>query len=81
MLLLSRLMSPIIILSTIVILLYFPNAQAAKVNFFDTLDPRSPNIEKILKQLDADYEKITGKSAHLYVGPLDDFFGHCYRNS
>lgn len=82
MLLLSRLMKPIIILSTILILLNFiPNARAAKVNFFDTLNPRSPNIEKILKQLDADYEKITGKSAHLYVGPLDDFFGHCYRNS
>ncbi|MBC7537663.1 MAG: L,D-transpeptidase [Bacteriovorax sp.] len=57
------------------------NAFAAKTNFFDTLDPRSPNIEKILHQVDMDYESVTGKSAHLKVGPLEDIMQGCFRNS
>lgn len=31
-------------------------------NFFDDLDPRDPNIEQILKELDEDYRSETGKS-------------------
>jgi hypothetical protein len=57
------------------------NAFATHYNFFDTLDPKSPNIKKILKELDKDYERITGKSAHLQFGPMDDYSAGCFRNS
>lgn len=62
-----------------------PKAFAAKGNLFDELDPRSPDIEKLLKDVDEDYEKTTGKSAHIYNvmdEELDDLLGpSCYRNS
>lgn len=57
------------------------HAQARQGNFFDTLDPKSPKIEKILQELDADYESTTGLSAHLEVDFLDDLMRGCYRNS
>lgn len=64
-------------------------AYGAKGNFFDELDPRRPDIKKILKDLDADYESATGKSAHLEMNLATDFFQdsledllpRCYRNS
>lgn len=34
-------------------------------NFFDDLDPRDPNIEQILRELDEDYRLETGKSPFL----------------
>lgn len=62
------------------------DAYAEKGNFFDTLDPKSPNIQKILKELDADYESTTGLSAHpeedyLDVDSIDQMLRGCYRNS
>ncbi|MFA6236029.1 MAG: L,D-transpeptidase [Bacteriovorax sp.] len=60
---------------------HWANAFAAGGNFFDTLDPRSPDIEKILKDLDEDYEKTTGLSAHLEVDLLEDLLPRCFRNS
>ena len=54
---------------------------AVNYNFFDTLDPRSPDIEKILRIVDADYESISGISAHLAYGPLEKILPSCYRNS
>ena len=67
-----------------------PQAFAAKGNnLFDELDPRSPDIEEKLKEMDEDYEKTTGKSAHIdeYVqafieAGLEDLLGpSCYRNT
>lgn len=57
------------------------NAYASKENFFDKLNPKRKDIEKILKEVDADYESTTGKSAHLEVDPLETLFPSCYRNS
>lgn len=57
------------------------NAYASKDNFFDKLNPKRPDIEKILKEVDADYESTTGKSAHLEIDPLEELFPSCYRNS
>lgn len=56
-------------------------AFASNHNFFDTFNPKSPNAEKILKQIDQDYERITGKSSHLKVDPLDDIMSSCYKSS
>ena len=54
-------------------------------NVFDELDPRSPNIEKQLKEMDEDYERTTGKSAHPFniqdYDPMEEFSASCYRNS
>jgi len=62
-----------------------PKAFAEKGNLFDELDPRSPDIEKLLQEVDEDYEKTTGKSSHIYSvidEELDDLLGpSCYRNS
>lgn len=69
------------------VLMHFNHSANAAIdrrfNFFDRFDPRSHNVDKILKQLDADYESITGKSAHLILilSPLDDLMARCYRNS
>lgn len=52
-----------------------------KDNFFDKLNPKRRDIEKILKEVDADYESTTGKSAHLEVDPLEMLWPSCYRNS
>ena len=58
------------------------NAYASKGNnVFDELDPRSPDIEKTLKEMDADYEKSTGQSPFLEVDPLEELLPSCYRNS
>jgi hypothetical protein len=56
-------------------------AKAKKGNFYDELDPRSPNIEKIMKEMNEDYEKRTGKSSLLDDDPLEAFLPSCYRNS
>ena len=67
----------------LVLTLLNANAYAAKAkgNFFDELDPRSPDIEKTLKEMDADYERTTGNSAHLEVDALEALLPSCYRNS
>ena len=58
------------------------NAYASQGNnVFDELDPRSPDIEKTLKEMDADYEKSTGKSPFLEIDPLEELLPSCYRNS
>lgn len=57
------------------------SAYAAKGNFLDELDPRSLNTEELLKKVDADYESVTGKSSHLEIDVLENFFPSCYRNS
>ncbi len=54
---------------------------SAKGNVFDELDPRSPDIEKQLQEMDEDYEKTTGKSPFLDVNILEDFLPSCFRNS
>ncbi|MGZ3790467.1 MAG: L,D-transpeptidase [Bacteriovorax sp.] len=57
------------------------NAYAENGNKFDELDPRSPDIEEQLKEMDADYEQTTGKKAFLET-TIDDLFApSCYRNS
>jgi lipoprotein-anchoring transpeptidase ErfK/SrfK len=54
----------------------------AKGNVFDELDPRSPDIAKQLKEIDEDYERTTGKSAHLPdLDPMEKFNPSCFRNS
>jgi lipoprotein-anchoring transpeptidase ErfK/SrfK len=50
-------------------------------NIFDELDPRSPDIEKTLKEMDKDYESTTGKSSHLDVDFLEQLSPSCFRNS
>jgi hypothetical protein len=50
-------------------------------NVFDELDPRSPDIEKTLKEMDLDYESTTGKKAHLDVDFLEELSPSCFRNS
>lgn len=60
-------------------------AYAGNVHFYEELDPRRPDIKKVLKELDADYESVTGESAHLVIEnllePLDELVPRCYRNS
>lgn len=60
---------------------FYTNAYAAKGNFFDELDPRSPDIAKKLKELASDYQKVTGKSPFLHVDLLEQLLPSCYRNS
>lgn len=50
-------------------------------NIFDELDPRRPDIEKVLEEMDRDYESTTGKSSHLEIDPLEELAPSCYRNS
>jgi hypothetical protein len=66
---------------SLALILLNSNAYASKGNFFDELDPRSPDIEKTLQELDADYEKNTGKASHLEVDLLETLLPSCYRNS
>ncbi|MDO9183647.1 MAG: L,D-transpeptidase [Bacteriovorax sp.] len=66
---------------SIALTLFNTNAYAAKDNFFDELDPRSPDIEKLLREVDADYQKTTGKSPFLEVDLIEQLFPTCYRNS
>ena len=56
-------------------------AYAAKGNIFDELDPTSPDIEKTLLEMDADYESTTGKSPFLEIDPLESLLPSCFRNS
>lgn len=55
------------------------NAYEFNDNFFETLDPKNPEIEKILLSLDKEYEMTTGKSSHLEVQP--EMMRRCFRNS
>ncbi len=50
-------------------------------NIFDELDPRSPDIEKTLQEMDKDYELETGKSPFMEVDFLEQLSPSCYRNS
>lgn len=50
-------------------------------NFYDELDPTSPDIEKTLEELQEDYELETGKSPFLEDDPLEALLPSCYRNS
>ena len=52
-----------------------------KTNFFDNFDPKSPNAEKILKQLDRDYERITGNKARVLPEALPAGSRECYKMS
>jgi hypothetical protein len=54
---------------------------AAKGNFFDEIDPRSPEIEKTLFELDQDYINQTGLSPFLETDPLEELLPSCFRNS
>ena len=49
-------------------------------NLMDELDPKASNIEEILKKYDAQYERETGKSAHL-TSELSFDLNDCFRNS
>ena len=60
---------------------FYTNAYASKGNFFDELNPKSPDIAKKLKELAADYQKVTGKSPFLEVDLLEQLLPSCYRNS
>jgi lipoprotein-anchoring transpeptidase ErfK/SrfK len=57
------------------------NANASKANIFDNLNPKRPDIEKLLKEIDKDYETTTGKTSHLKVDPLEEILPSCFRNS
>ncbi len=81
MLLPSRKKELALIISLAIIVLNTYSFASTKYNFFDTLDPRSPNIEKILLEVDQDYERITGKSSHLKLDPLEEIMPSCYRSS
>ena len=74
-------MKGLILSVTLSILISNAYAFKGKDNFFDKLNPKRPDIEKILKDVDADYERTTGKSAHLKVDPLEMLWPTCYRNS
>lgn len=71
------------LLLVLTLTIFATNAHAKKTegNIFDELDPRDPNIEQILKDIDEDYENTTGKSSHLNVDPLEELLPSCYRNS
>lgn len=67
---------------TLALTLFNVKAFAQTGNALDELDPRSPDIEKKLKEFDEEYERQTGKSPFLRSNPLDDIMkGSCYRNS
>lgn len=54
-------------------------AHATTPASFDELDPSSPDIEKTLLEMDADYERTTGQSPFLENDNKDK--GNCFRNS
>lgn len=66
---------------TLMTLTAISNAGTTSENFFDTLNPKRPDIEQVLKELDADYEMTTGKSSHMEVDLLEEILPSCYRNS
>lgn len=68
-------------ITSLALTIFTANVYAAKGNFLDELDPRAPDIEKTLKEIDADYESTTGKSSHLDIDPLWDLLPSCYRNA
>lgn len=74
-------MLALIVILSITLLNNFVYAAAGTYNFFDTFDPKSPDAKKQLEQLDRDYERITGKPAHLKVDPLEEFTRGCYKGS
>ena len=57
----------------------FAKTSHQKSNLLDELDPKASNIEETLNKYDAEYERITGKPAHLKmeISKLND----CFRNS
>ncbi|MDD4976678.1 MAG: L,D-transpeptidase [Bacteriovorax sp.] len=59
------------------------NAYAAqkKENFYDELDPKRPDIKKVMKELEEDYRAKTGKTGILEADPLEELLPSCYRNS
>lgn len=54
---------------------------ATKENIFDKLNPKDPNIENLLAEIDRDYEETTGKPSHLNIDLLEQLIPTCYRNS
>lgn len=56
-------------------------AQPIETNALDELDPTAPDIEQQLQKFDEEYERETGKSAHLDLDPLEALVPSCYRNS
>lgn len=57
----------------------YAHSEESKFNFFDNFDPKSPEAQKQLEQLDRDYESITGKSAHVDLGKEDKRW--CYKQN
>lgn len=73
-------MKALIILTALTLLT--TNAHAAKKgNFYDELDPSSPDIEKTLQELKDDYEATTGESGIMDLDPLEALLPSCYRNA
>jgi hypothetical protein len=67
---------------SLVLILLNTNAYAKKTeNFYDELNPRRPDIKKVMKELEEDYRAKTGKSGNLEVDPLEELLPSCYRNS
>jgi lipoprotein-anchoring transpeptidase ErfK/SrfK len=56
-------------------------AKQKKENFYDELNPRRPDIKKVMEELEEDYRAKTGKTGILEVDPLEEFLPSCYRNS
>jgi hypothetical protein len=54
---------------------------AEKGNFYDKLNPRSPDIEKTMQELESDYEFSTGKSGKMEIDQFEVLFPTCYRNA
>jgi lipoprotein-anchoring transpeptidase ErfK/SrfK len=47
-------------------------------NFFDTFNPKEKNAEKVLQQMDRDYEQITGLPSHLKD---ESTSAYCYKSN
>lgn len=53
-------------------------------NILEEINPFDPNIEQTLEQIDAIYERETGKSAHLpeeFIDSIVGIYGGCSRNT
>lgn len=67
--------------SVVAMFLFSFVVQAAEVNVMDELDPFAPNIESILKQLDAEQEAATGMPSHIEDNQSQMTKASCYRLS
>lgn len=67
------------ILSSLLLILSLSAFAESEVNFLDELDPRDPNIEKIMDHFDREYIKETGESPFIDAGAKA--VDSCYRNA